>query len=226
MLKYLRGHPGVRHLLVEKTDRLYRNLKDWVTLDEFEVEIHLVKEGVVISRDSRSSEKFMHGIKVLMAKNYVDNLSEEARKGMLEKAKQGIWPTAAPIGYLNVVGPSGKKIIVPDPSAAPIVTRLFEWFETGDYSIKDVYPARCTTEWQQRGAKSASVACVISIACTAWRMPLSMMASHCWSWAARLTIRLAYSRQTLKCGFESASFEQFLGRGVPDGRVQRTIWNA
>src|SRR3546814_4930382 len=25
MLKYLRGHPGVRHLLVEKTDRLYRS---------------------------------------------------------------------------------------------------------------------------------------------------------------------------------------------------------
>ena len=24
----------------------------------------------------------MHGIKVLMAKNYIDNLSEEARKGM------------------------------------------------------------------------------------------------------------------------------------------------
>src|SRR3546814_843660 len=33
MLKYLRGHPGVRHLLVEKTDRLYRNIKDWGTLD-------------------------------------------------------------------------------------------------------------------------------------------------------------------------------------------------
>jgi site-specific DNA recombinase len=28
---------------------------------------------------------------VLMAKNYIDNLSEEARKGMQEKAEQGIW---------------------------------------------------------------------------------------------------------------------------------------
>lgn len=138
MLKYLRAHSGVRHLLVEKTDRLYRNLKDWVTLDDFDVEIHLVKEGTILSRDSRSSEKFMHGIKVLMAKNYVDNLSEEARKGMLEKAKQGIWPTHAPIGYLNVVGPLGKKIIIPDPTAGPLVTRIFEWFETGNYSLKEV----------------------------------------------------------------------------------------
>ncbi|MBO9375487.1 recombinase family protein [Sphingomonas histidinilytica] len=138
MLKYLRAHAAVRHLLVEKTDRLYRNLKDWVTLDDFDIEIHLVKEGTVLSRDSRSSEKFMHGIKVLMAKNYVDNLSEEARKGMLEKAKQGIWPSVAPIGYANVVGPVGKKIIVPDSDAAPLVTRVFEWFETGNYSLKEV----------------------------------------------------------------------------------------
>lgn len=43
------------------------------------------------STNSRSSEKFMHGIKVLMAKNFCDNLSEETCKGMLEKARQGIW---------------------------------------------------------------------------------------------------------------------------------------
>jgi len=62
MIAYLKTHPAVRVLLVEKTDRLYRNLKDWVTVDELEVEIHFPREGVVLSRDSRSSEKFMHGI--------------------------------------------------------------------------------------------------------------------------------------------------------------------
>ena len=79
---------SVRVMLVEKTDRLYRNLKDWVLLDELNIEIHLVKEGVVLSQDSKSSEKFFHGIKVLMAKNYIDNLSEEARKGQQEKAEE------------------------------------------------------------------------------------------------------------------------------------------
>ena len=89
MVAYLKAHLAVRVMLVEKTDRLYRNLKDWVTVDELEVEIHFPKEGVVLSRESRSSEKFMHGIKVLMAKNYVDNLSEETRKGMLENRTPG-----------------------------------------------------------------------------------------------------------------------------------------
>src|SRR5262249_16417643 len=138
MIAYLKGHPAVRTLLVEKTDRLYRNLKDWVTVDELDVELHFPKEGVVLSRDSRSSEKFMHGIKVLMAKNYIDNLSEEARKGMQEKAEQGIWPTVAPLGYRNVAGPDGKKIIEPDPEPAPIMVRLFEWYASGSLSLREV----------------------------------------------------------------------------------------
>ena len=57
----------------------------------------------------------MHGIKVLMAKNYVENLGEETKKGMAAKAKQGIWPSFAPPGYRNVVGSDGKRTIEPDP---------------------------------------------------------------------------------------------------------------
>src|SRR5215471_14457140 len=137
MVGYLKLRPSVRVMLVEKTDRLYRNLKDWVTVDELDVEMHFPKEGVVLSRESRSSEKFMHGIKVLMAKNYIDNLSEEARKGMQEKAEQGIWPSMAPVGYLNVVGPDGRKTIAPDPQAAPIVAHLFGWYASGTLSLRD-----------------------------------------------------------------------------------------
>jgi DNA invertase Pin-like site-specific DNA recombinase len=138
MVAWLRAHPDVRVILVEKTDRLYRNLKDWVTIDELDAEIHFPKEGVVLSRESRSSEKFMHGIKVLMAKNYIDNLSEEARKGQQEKAEQGIWPTKTPLGYLNVTGPDGRKVIAVDPEVAPIVSKLFEWYATGEFALKEV----------------------------------------------------------------------------------------
>ena len=124
-------------LLVEKTDRLYRNLKDWVTIDDLDLDIHFVKENVVLSRDSRSSEKFMHGIKVLMAKNYIDNLSEETKKGMLEKAEQGIFPSFAPLGYINVEC-GGKRIIQPDPDLGPLVRQLFEWYATGNHSLLEV----------------------------------------------------------------------------------------
>ena len=125
-------------ILVEKTDRLYRNLKDWVTIDERDAEIHFPKEGVVLSRESRSSEKFMHGIKVLMAKNYIDNLSEEARKGQQEKAEQGIWPIKTPLGYLNVTGPDGRKVIAVDPETSPFVAKIFEMYATGRFALRDL----------------------------------------------------------------------------------------
>ena len=138
MLKFLARDRKCRVLLVEKTDRLYRNLKDWISIDELELEIHFVKENVVLSHSSRSAEKFMHGIKVLMAKNYIDNLAEEVSKGLREKAEQGMWPSYSPLGYRNVVGEDGRHGIEPDPERAPLVKQLFEWYATGQHSLKDI----------------------------------------------------------------------------------------
>ncbi len=122
MLTFLK-RSSCRTILVEKTDRLYRNIKDWVTLDELDLEVHLVKENTILSNDSKSHEKLVHGFKVLMAKNYVDNLSEEVKKGMTEKAEQGHWPSWAPIGYRN--NPETHRI-EPDPAEAPLIRFLFE----------------------------------------------------------------------------------------------------
>jgi DNA invertase Pin-like site-specific DNA recombinase len=63
MLAFLEEMPSVKIILVEKTDRLYRNFRDYVTLDDLHLEIHLVKEGEVLSGDSRSHQKFIHGIR-------------------------------------------------------------------------------------------------------------------------------------------------------------------
>lgn len=138
MVAFLKKHKQVRRILVEKTDRRYRNFKDYVVLDELDVEIHFVKENVVRSNDSRSHEKFVHGIKVLMAKNYVDNLGEETRKGLTQKTEEGFWPGQAPVGYRNVVGAAGKKLIEPDPVVALIFRRVALMFAEGVHSLDDV----------------------------------------------------------------------------------------
>jgi site-specific DNA recombinase len=89
---------------------------------------------------------------VLMAKNYIDNLSEETRKGMLEKAEQGIWPGAAPMGYSNVARADGKRVIDVDPVYAPLVSRLFETYANGNHSISDLSELAFT--WGLRGRKN------------------------------------------------------------------------
>ena len=133
MLAFLKANPSCGSILVEKTDRLYRNIRDWITVDDLDLEVHFAKENAVVSKNSRSSEKFMHGIKVLMAKNYVDNLGEEVKKGMREKAEQGHWPSMAPIGYLNN---RATHRIEPDPQRAPLIAELFQVYATGAYSLK------------------------------------------------------------------------------------------
>ena len=146
MVRFLSQNPG-RVVLVEKVDRLYRNFADYVKIDGLRVELHFVKEGMVVSESSRSQDKFLHGIRVLMAKNYVDNLSEEIRKGLDEKAAQGIYPTHAPLGYLNSFEPgTRRKIIVPDPARAALVQGLFELYASGGFSLE-----RLTTHARKSG---------------------------------------------------------------------------
>jgi hypothetical protein len=63
MIKYLEKSPNCRVVLAEKTDRLYRNLRDCLTLEDLDLEIHLPKEGQIVSKkckiaseiDSRNS---------------------------------------------------------------------------------------------------------------------------------------------------------------------------
>lgn len=134
MLQFLKKNKSVKTILVEKTDRLYRNVKDYIVLEDLKLEVHLVKEGVILSENSKSQDKFMHGIRVLMAKNYIDNLSEEVKKGMKEKAEQGEWPTTPPYGYKRV----SNKVVAVNPENAPFVKRAFELYATGDKSLETV----------------------------------------------------------------------------------------
>jgi site-specific DNA recombinase len=135
MLDFLSAHPECRNVLVEKTDRLYRNFSDYVKLDELSIAIHLAKEGEIISRDSQSKAKLMHEISLVMAKHFIDNLREEVRKGMREKASQGIYPSRPPLGYVNDVS---EGTIVVHPENSVVVKDLFSLYATGDFSLATV----------------------------------------------------------------------------------------
>lgn len=129
-------------LIFEKVDRVTRSIHssvdiyNWLEDDETR-QLHCVKDSLILHKFSRSQDKLNWDIKVAMAKNYADNLSEEVRKGKKEKIDQGWYPGAAPLGYKSVeaVG-SKKKIQVIDANTSSFVKKCFELFATGQYSIK------------------------------------------------------------------------------------------
>src|SRR5256885_5787350 len=138
MVHFFEHNGNPRCLIVEKTDRLYRNFRDCVTLEDLEVEIHLAKEGQVIEKNARSQAKLMHGLQVVIARNYIDNLREEVRKGMREKAEQGIYPSRPPLGYRNN---KLEHTIEIDSQNAPFAKRIFELYATGNYSLSELRKA-------------------------------------------------------------------------------------
>ncbi len=129
MLKFLKQSKDVKTILVEKTDRLYRNFYDYINLDVDKTgyTVCLVKEGVILSPNSSSHEKFVHGFKVLLAKNFIDNLKEETQKGRLKKAQEGYFIGQVPYGYKKI----NKRTTVPDLEKAPFVVRAFELYSDG-----------------------------------------------------------------------------------------------
>lgn len=134
MVEYLQAHKNINTILVEKTDRLYRNFKDYVIIDDLGVTVYLVKENEKLGKDASSHQKFIHGIKVLMAKNFIDNLSEEVKKGQQEKAELGYFPSHPPVGY-KLERKNGKSQAIIDEVNRDLVTKMFEYYSTGLYSL-------------------------------------------------------------------------------------------
>jgi site-specific DNA recombinase len=135
MVRFFQQRPECRVVIVEKTDRLYRNFADCVTLEDLGVEIHLPKEGQVLNKESKSQAKLVHGIQLVIARNYIENLREEVKKGMREKAEQGIYPTRAPFGYCNN---KLQHTIEVDPEKALVIKRIFQLYASGNYSLSSL----------------------------------------------------------------------------------------
>jgi site-specific DNA recombinase len=133
---------NVKHLVVEKVDRHVRNLHDavdthdWLTADE-ERRVHFVKDSLVMHKNSRSQEWLNWGIRVVMAKNYIDNLREETTKGTYEKLAQGWLPGTPPPGYMNVVR-DGKKVQDFDPDKYKSMQRIFQLFLEPGQSVDTI----------------------------------------------------------------------------------------
>lgn len=121
---------NVKHLIVEKVDRHVRNLHDavethdWLTADETR-KVHFVKDSIVLHKNSRSQEWLNWGMRVVLAKNYIDNLREEAMKGWAEKLAQGWMPAPPPPGYMTVVR-EGKRIHDFNPDTYKSMQRIFQ----------------------------------------------------------------------------------------------------
>ena len=123
-------------IFAHKLDRVCRNMRDAVRLQELEDD-HGVKLAFVENDfGPGAAGALSFNVMAAVAQYYSDNLRSEVIKGMDEKVRQG-WPTGlAPFGYLNV--PDKNEPVIPHPDRARTLARVFELYSSGQYTFQSL----------------------------------------------------------------------------------------
>ena len=124
---------GLQAILAHKLDRVCRNMKDAVRLQELEDQCGVKLAFVDNQFGTGASGALSFNVMAAVAQYYSDNLRSEVLKGLDEKVRQGWPPGLACFGYLNV--PDKACPIVPHPEKSKIVVRIFELFSSGMYTL-------------------------------------------------------------------------------------------
>src|SRR3990167_3066628 len=107
--------------------------------------------------DSKPQGKFMLNIAFGQSKYYVDNLSENIKRGHRQKLGKGIWPGFAPLGYLNN---SRTKSLDLDKEKSGVVKKCFELHATGDNTLKNIKQFLADTGLDSYKGNVLSTSCV------------------------------------------------------------------
>ncbi len=123
-------------LLVWKLDRLARNALDGGKISWL-MDRGLINEIRTPEKVFKNipDDKFMMSLDFSIAKKYVDELSQNVKRGNRAKFARGEWPHQAPLGYKN---DTSTKLIVVNPEKASYVKRMFALYATGRYSLKEI----------------------------------------------------------------------------------------
>ncbi|MBU1091883.1 recombinase family protein [Patescibacteria group bacterium] len=167
-----------------KLDRLARNARDGGNL------IQLIDDGLVLEivtpgriYHNTGDDKFWMQLEFGMAKKFVDDLSENTKRGIKTTLLQGRWPGWVPLGYLNIdengkiAGKGYDRIrqrllddlgrllarIEIDPINGSLIARLFEEASTAKYSQSKL--CAMANEWglRTKTGKQLRKSCIYGI---------------------------------------------------------------
>ena len=134
----------INALYLVSSDRLNRNTEDFLYLRKLfrknKVELKYVYQQ---NTDGSAVSQTMDTIMASFNEMQRLVISEKVKKTLHAKATAGFFPSTAPLGYLNVNNPDqtnrfARKIIVPDPKMATLITEAFKLYASGDYTGYDL----------------------------------------------------------------------------------------
>lgn len=144
MKRVCRGE--VKGIISWKLDRLARNPVDGgelvMALDRKQIEEIITPNNHLYNN---SNDKFLMQLEFGMAKKYVDDLSDNVKRGNRMKLERGWLPGLPPIGYLNE---PRERTIIPDPDRFTLVRRMWDYLLQGTSPV--IIHRMATSEWHLR----------------------------------------------------------------------------
>lgn len=142
MLDFVKKQKHKTAIIVYSVDKLQRNFEASEELSKLvkadKIEIHFLREGLVIHKDSLSEDIMRWDMYVCSAQMTADIMKTKVMQAQLYNLAKGKWQSFAPIGYINVRDKYNRANIEVDPECAPLVKKLFEEYATGKHSIKSL----------------------------------------------------------------------------------------
>ena len=143
LIEFAKAQKETVAIVCDAVDRLQRGFRETPMLDALlkagKIELHFNRESICIHQASNGSQILMWNMGVLMANSYVLNLSDNVKRSINHKIKNGQWIGKAPIGYKSVIDPeTGRKKPVPDAETAFLVKRIFEEYGQGGKSLREI----------------------------------------------------------------------------------------
>lgn len=139
IIKAIRASKEPVAFVADTIDRVQRSFKESIVLGDLlkegKLQIHFLRESLVLHKDSNSADLLRWDMGVMFARSYVLQLSDNVKRGNEQKIRSGEWTGKAPIGYLHTKV-DDRPVIVIDPERAPYIRKIFEVYGQGNCSMK------------------------------------------------------------------------------------------
>jgi DNA invertase Pin-like site-specific DNA recombinase len=131
-------------ILCWKLDRLARNPVDGGNIN-WMLQQGVIKHIRAYDRNYYPTDNvMMMNLEFGMANQFIRELSQNTKRGLVSKAERGWFPGFTTLGYTNnLLKKKGEKEIISDTEKLPLVRKMFDLFMTGAYSVEEILVISC-----------------------------------------------------------------------------------
>ncbi len=128
-------HGEAQGIICWKLDRLARNPVDGGSII-WAIKQHGIKIITPTNTFSHDEDNIiLMYIEFGMAQKYIDDLSRNVKRGIKTKLEKGLFPSVAPLGYLNNTDKVKKeKNIIPDPERFQLIRKMWDIMLSGTHT--------------------------------------------------------------------------------------------